>query len=42
MVIIPKNYFLGLVNFALGLTGLQQLARIGYHRYTHPEQAVKN
>jgi len=42
MVIIPKNYFLGLVNFSLGLTGLQQLIRIAHYHYTHPNQAAIN
>ncbi|CAF3204544.1 unnamed protein product [Rotaria socialis] len=42
MVIIPKNYFLGLVNFALGLTGLQQLIRIAHYHHTHPKELTKN
>ncbi len=42
MVIIPKNYFLGLVNFSLGLTGVQQLIRIAHYHYTHPDESSKN
>jgi len=42
MVITPKNYFLGLVNFCLGLTGLQQLIRIAHYHYTHPNAVTKN
>jgi len=42
MVITPKNYFLGLVNFCLGLTGLQQLIRIAHYHYTHPNAITKN
>ncbi|CAF1021454.1 unnamed protein product [Adineta steineri] len=42
MVIVPKNYFLGAVNLALGLTGLQQVIRIAHYRYTNPAQPSKN
>ncbi|CAF0730787.1 unnamed protein product [Didymodactylos carnosus] len=42
MVIIPKNYFLGGINFLMGMVGAQQLARIAHHRYTHPEAPKKN
>ncbi|KXJ05710.1 Mitochondrial pyruvate carrier 2 [Exaiptasia diaphana] len=37
MVIIPKNWLLFSVNIGLGITGLNQLGRIAYYRYTHPE-----
>ncbi|AXA48149.1 mitochondrial pyruvate carrier 2 [Malassezia restricta] len=36
-VITPVNYSLAAVNFFVGSTGLVQLLRIAYHRYTHPE-----
>lgn len=42
MVIVPKNYMLFAVNIFLAFVGGQQLARIGYHRYTHPEAPHKN
>jgi len=38
MVIIPKNYFLGVVNLSLGLTGVQQLVRIAHYEYTHSSE----
>ncbi|XP_068757070.1 mitochondrial pyruvate carrier 2-like [Montipora capricornis] len=37
MVIIPKNWLLFSVNIGLGLTGINQLCRIAYYRYSHPE-----
>ncbi|CAF0913985.1 unnamed protein product [Didymodactylos carnosus] len=42
MVIIPKNYMLFAVNIFLSFVGGQQLARIAYYRYTHPEEPKKN
>ena len=41
MVIVPKNYMLFAVNVFLAFVGGQQLARIAYHRYTHPETSTK-
>ncbi|XP_020622830.1 mitochondrial pyruvate carrier 2-like [Orbicella faveolata] len=34
MVIIPKNWLLFSVNIGLGITGINQLCRIAYYRYS--------
>lgn len=34
LVIIPKNWLLFSVNIGLGITGINQLCRIAYYRYT--------
>ncbi|KAI3378143.1 hypothetical protein SNEBB_007087 [Seison nebaliae] len=38
LIIIPKNWFLFLVNFSLGCTGLVQLGRIGLYNYEMSEK----
>ncbi|XP_031569809.1 mitochondrial pyruvate carrier 2-like [Actinia tenebrosa] len=42
MVIIPKNWLLFSVNIGLGITGINQLARIAYHRHTLSKAAEGN
>lgn len=37
LVIIPKNWLLFSVNIGLGLTGINQLCRIAYYRYSNPQ-----
>ncbi|KAL4401897.1 Mitochondrial pyruvate carrier 2 [Malassezia pachydermatis] len=39
-VITPVNYPLAAVNFFVGTTGLVQLARVAYYKYTHPEEVA--
>lgn len=42
MVIVPKNYMFFAVNIFLAFVGGQQIARIAYYRYTHPDASAKN
>lgn len=42
LVIIPKNWLLFSVNIGLGITGINQLCRIAYYRYTLEKSKESN